>query len=61
MAKIVEGMKINRTDLEAAGWKYVLLFGKYLLLFKKRDKRLIWNSKQEVVDTIYNYNQPKAK
>ncbi len=41
--------KISEEELKKEGWKYVLLFGYTLNVFKKDGKRIFWDSKTETV------------
>lgn len=49
-----EGKKIKQTELEASGWEKASGFAVYCLIFKKDNKRILWNKKSEIIEKIYS-------
>ncbi|MBZ9572270.1 hypothetical protein KJA15_02995 [Patescibacteria group bacterium] len=45
-----KGKKISRKELEEQGWEYVFVYGEDLWVFKKGNKRIMWNFKTQIVE-----------
>ena len=49
--------RVSRKELEKQGWKFVLIFGYTLYLFKKGKDRILWDCKSQVVTHRYKILQ----
>ncbi len=49
----------TREELEAEGWEYVLIYALDLFLFKKGNRRIVWNSTTKRIEKEYEYIDQK--